>query len=103
MVEAVGGRERMRSVYVGDSPTDLACLLKADVGICVRDGVMTGEQRELRGILERIGVQCLHVGEFEDRQLGDGSKRLWWAGDFDEVCQSGVVDTHGTLPGGMPD
>lgn len=109
------------TIYIGDSPTDLACLLRADVGICVRDGTtMSAEQRELKRTLERIGVRCLHVGAFgqhgrveegegegEERD-GDGGRKgeergeregdgegarkgLWWAADFDEVCGSGVL------------
>ncbi|KAL9066038.1 MAG: hypothetical protein Q9161_007828 [Pseudevernia consocians] len=89
---AVGGNSSVpRTIYIGDSPTDLACLIKAEVGICIRDGAMTGEQRELQGTLERVGVECLHVGRFEDEQMEDGGKRLWWARDFEEVCQSGVM------------
>ena len=105
-----------RTIYIGDSPTDLACLVKADVGICIHDPgpLMTGEQRELESTLERIGWGCLHVGGYlgheHDRrasekkgdvdeggeEVGDGSrsgqrKLLWWATDFDEVCRSGVV------------
>ena len=84
------------TVYIGDSPTDLACLVKADAGICIRDAAMTGEQRDLQETLERIGVECLHVGGFEDeRQVKEGRRRLWWARDFEEVCRSGVV---GRLP-----
>ena len=85
----------LRTIYVGDSSTDLPCLLKADVGICMRDEAMTGEQRGLQETLERIEVECLHVCMFEDEQEDDGNKRLWWARDFDEVCQSGVT---GKLP-----
>ena len=90
---AVGGGGDLsatRTVYVGDSSTDLACLLQADVGICIRDQVMTAEQQCLQGTLERIGVECRHVAGFDGR-VEDGRKRLWWAGDFDQVCRSGVT------------
>lgn len=92
---AVGGGSSVpRTVYVGDSPTDLACLLKADVGICIRDEVMGEEQRGLRETLERVGVECLHVGAFgDDRAEDGGGGRLWWARDFEEVCRSGVIGT----------
>lgn len=92
-----GALKTPRTVYIGDSPTDLACLLKADVGICIRDAAMSAEQRELQGTLERVGVRCLHVGGFErgreggeeEEEAGAG-KGLWWARDFEEVCGSGV-------------
>ena len=86
-----------RTVYVGDSPTDLACLLKADVGICIRDEVMGEEQTGLRETLERVGVECLHVGAFVDDGAEDDGGRLWWARDFEEVWRSGVM---GALPEG---
>ncbi len=90
---AAGGVESAsRTIYIGDSTTDLACLLEADVGICIRDEAMTEEQRELQGTLKRVGVECLHVGRFKDGDVEDGGKRLWWARDFEEVCQSGVTD-----------
>ncbi len=87
-----GDESESRTIYIGDSTTDLACLLEADVGICIRDEAMTGEQRELQGTLKRVGVECLHVGRFRDGDVEDGGKRLWWARDFEEVCRSGVTD-----------
>ena len=99
---AVGGDSSVpRTVYVGDSPTDLACLLKADVGICIRDEVMGEEQRGLRETLERVGVECLHVGAFVDDRAEDGGGRLWWARDFEEVCRSGVMGTLTEENGGL--
>ena len=88
-----GGSEEVKpwTVYVGDSPTDLACLLEADVGVCVRDdGEGSGEQKALRETLERVGVECKHVRGFVGKRERGGS-RLWWAGDFEEVRVSGVL------------
>lgn len=45
--------EDVLTIYVGDSPTDLACLLAADVGVVV------GRDRELGGILGRLGVRVV--------------------------------------------
>lgn len=96
-------------VYLGDSPTDLGCLLNADLGICVRDGDgdgdgkgaggMTSEQKALRGVLDRVGVDCRWIGELEGRkgavgEEGEWKGRLWWARDFDEVRKNGVLDDH---------
>jgi len=94
--EVDGGVDRQPKVfYIGDSTTDLACLLKAEVGVCVRDRPLGEEQRGLKETLERIGVACLHVGKFVKRGWdvgGEGGRnRVWWAKDFDEVCESGIL------------
>jgi len=91
-----GGVDRQpKVIYIGDSTTDLACLLKAEVGICVRDKPLGEEQRGLKETLVRIGVACLHVGKFvkRGRDVGGmgGRNRLWWATDFHEVCESGIL------------
>ncbi|KAL9041278.1 MAG: hypothetical protein Q9180_001390 [Flavoplaca navasiana] len=87
-------------VYVGDSTTDLECLLHADVGICLRDEAasMTWEQRELQEILDQAGIDCRWVGNMDEGDLEmpplrsiDGGvyhSQTWWARDFDEICQS---------------
>lgn len=108
--EGEGEGAKPRVVYVGDSPTDLGCLMNADVGVCVRDGDggLTGEQEALKEVLERVGVGCMHargfrkwsIGEKSRRKIGlgvgegenEGQRTLWWAGDFEEVCESGILD-----------
>lgn len=87
-------------VYVGDSTTDLECLLHADVGICLRDEAasLTWEQRELQEILDQAGIDCRWVGNMNEGDLEmpplrsiDGGlyhSQIWWARDFDEICQS---------------
>ena len=80
-----------RSVYVGDSATDLMCLMEADVGICIRDEKGSSEQRELAGVLDRVGVVCSHIEEYclsEKNGEGEGKKTLWWARDFHEIRQA---------------
>lgn len=76
------GKEGEAVVYVGDSPTDLACLMEADLGVVMADD---GETKLLE-TLKRIGFDVPHVGE-----AGEES-RLVWAKDFEEVLLSGVVD-----------
>ncbi|MCJ1399694.1 hypothetical protein MMC11_002896 [Xylographa trunciseda] len=85
-------RERMGgwSVYVGDGVGDLEGLLGCDVGVCVRDGEMGSGQRELRDVLERVGVECRWVGEWRGER-GEG-ERLWWARGLEEIVRSGVLD-----------
>ncbi|KAK0656825.1 hypothetical protein B0T16DRAFT_501453 [Cercophora newfieldiana] len=79
----VGNREGGRKwMYVGDSATDLACLLEADLGV-----VMASEgQSSLLSTLERIGVDVKHVGEWQE-----GTKVVW-ARDFGELLGSEVME-----------
>lgn len=46
-------------VYIGDSPTDVECILAADMGICVCDRPPRSGQRELRTLLEEDGKLSL--------------------------------------------
>jgi 2-hydroxy-3-keto-5-methylthiopentenyl-1-phosphate phosphatase len=68
-------------VYVGDSWTDIECLLAADLGICIRDEPMGSSQRQLAEALERLGVRCPRL---KQRVVGDDGK-LFWARDFTEI------------------
>ncbi|KAL9634323.1 MAG: hypothetical protein Q9164_004165 [Protoblastenia rupestris] len=89
-----------RTVYIGDSPTDLTCLIDADVGICIRDDETSGEQKQLAMTLQRLGAVVKWVGEFPrdnpmsgvDEEGSSESKTLWWARDFFEVMQSEILD-----------
>ena len=76
------GEEKV--VYLGDSTTDLACLVAADLGVVMADDA---ESKLLRA-LKRIGFDVSHVSEpWED------GRRLVWARDYDEVLQSGVMES----------
>lgn len=102
--EILASEGRPVVIYIGDSVTDLECLVAADVGVCIRDGVLTEEQEALREVLVRVGVECFPMREFSggldgldgldggDREGGKRKRRLWWASDFEEVCESGVFD-----------
>ena len=68
-------------VYVGDSWTDIECLLAADLGICIRDEPMGSSQRQLAEALERLGVECPRLKE---RVVGDDGM-LFWARDYTEI------------------
>ena len=92
-----------RTLYVGDSVTDLGCLAAPGVvGIVVRnEPVLSSEQRELRATLERLDViQVKHVQDFDAHEWSEagspatGSLRtLYWARDFEEICQSPVLSS----------
>ena len=81
-------------VYVGDSTTDLECLLKANIGVCLRNPYkMNSEQKELMETLERIGINCRQISEMtdNDRAMGVGRYQgLWWAEDFNEIINSDI-------------
>ncbi|KAG7007654.1 hypothetical protein G7Y79_00008g022920 [Physcia stellaris] len=97
--EKGGGGGKPWVIYVGDSVTDLECLLEADVGIVVRDeGALGSEQRELREVLGRAGVGTYWVGEFGEVQTGE-ERVLWWARDFEEVVASGCLVLEGKILG----
>ncbi|CAP67897.1 uncharacterized protein PODANS_1_17730 [Podospora anserina S mat+] len=82
------GGERKRVVYFGDSTTDLACLVEADLGVVVADE----EEGKLLVTLRRIGYGVPHVGG-EYRREKDGKKQgMVWARDFEELMRSGVVE-----------
>ena len=51
-------------VYVGDSWTDLECLLVADLGICVRDDSLSHSQKQLADALERMDIQCPRLSDW---------------------------------------
>lgn len=81
--------ERMRSsldepmvVYVGDSTTDLECLLAADVGICMRDEPMGSSQKELAQTLDRLSIAVR--GPRDHMGPADGHA-LYWVQDFVQV------------------
>ncbi|KAK5655429.1 hypothetical protein OQA88_5700 [Cercophora sp. LCS_1] len=78
--QLVEATEEKAWVYVGDSTTDLACLLEANMGIVMADD----EQSKLLRTLRRVG--------FEVQRAAEGPARLVWVKDFDELLSSGVLD-----------
>ena len=80
--------------YIGDSVTDLICLLNVDVGVCIRDTPMTKEQEQLKGTLQRLGVEVRPMytllGSLD--QGWERGKVVWFARDFMEIMLSGVLD-----------
>lgn len=71
-------------IYVGDSTTDLECLLTSDVGICIHDDPMSSSQMELAATCERLGVELLHIRDRKVFTPASG-RRLLWARDFHEI------------------
>lgn len=86
--------QQRNSVYIGDSPNDLSCLLLANVGICIRDNELNNEQSSLRELLHRFNIACQHIGKYSHRRSTDykSFKRLWWAKDFNEIRESALSE-----------
>ena len=72
--------------YIGDSATDLVCLMEADLGICIRDDPLTSEEKELKETLDRLNIKCSPIQEFEAHQQPGRSKRLFYTNRLDEVA-----------------
>lgn len=68
-------------VYVGDSWTDMECLLAADLGICIRDHPMGTSQKQLAHALERLGIACPRLSDCHELN----NSRVAWATDFAEI------------------
>jgi 2-hydroxy-3-keto-5-methylthiopentenyl-1-phosphate phosphatase len=69
------------TVYIGDSWTDIECLLEADLGICIRDEPLGSSQKKLADRLQSLGVRCPHLSEW--RQADE--PQVVWARDFTEI------------------
>lgn len=81
-----GSEHDMISIYVGDSTTDLDCLLEADVGFCVHDEPMGSGQRELAETCQRIGIDILPSSRFTGQSI-PRSKTLWFVKDFNTIVE----------------
>ncbi|KAB8360704.1 hypothetical protein FH972_024440 [Carpinus fangiana] len=81
-----GNREQncALNIYVGDSATDLECLLEADIGICIRDDPMGSGQKDLAEICGRVGLQVAHISDASDPDKAT-ARILYWARDYHEV------------------
>ena len=94
--EVVHEAKEVKTIYVGDSVTDLQCLTSVDVGISMGDESNGSELRELRRTLERLGVECQWVENSKASQDRSGVAKeqtgLWWADDFHDICNSAIYD-----------
>lgn len=63
-------------IYVGDSTTDLECLLVAHLGICMQDEPLRSGQRDLSETLARIGVPTKKLADFDDEDQHSMHSRL---------------------------
>jgi 2-hydroxy-3-keto-5-methylthiopentenyl-1-phosphate phosphatase len=77
-------------VYVGDSTSDLHCLLAAGLGIVVRDVSTTSAQQDLIETLSRISVPIAPLKQFKSPGENvdvQASKALWWTSDLADITQ----------------
>lgn len=79
-----GKHDKPFTIYVGDSATDLECLVEADLGICIRDVNMGSSQKELAQTLARLGITVEWIGHLFGRTCY-GSPCVVWANDFVEI------------------
>ncbi|KAL8814450.1 MAG: hypothetical protein Q9191_008551, partial [Dirinaria sp. TL-2023a] len=90
--------ERRRVVYIGDSATDLGCLLNADIGIVILSSSSSSSSdsssEEISTVLKRLGIPLLQIREFSGRNYNaeEKEKTLWCARDFDEILESGIFN-----------
>lgn len=75
-------------LYIGDSTTDIECLISADIGICIRDEPLTTGQRELADTCLRLGIEVLNIMDkkvFKPCERYQTLPRLLWANDFQQI------------------
>ncbi|KAK4230974.1 HAD-like domain-containing protein [Podospora fimiseda] len=70
--------------YFGDSTTDMACLVEADLGVVISD---ENHESKLLKVLKRVGLDVPHVKEC------NGGEGLVWAKDFDQFLSSKAIET----------
>jgi phosphoglycolate phosphatase-like HAD superfamily hydrolase len=79
--EQLKKEDAMPMVYVGDSWTDIECLLAADLGICIRDEPMGSGQKKLADAFKRLDIACPWLNDWEE----GGELGLTCASDFVEI------------------
>jgi thiamine phosphate phosphatase / amino-HMP aminohydrolase len=77
------GRLQGKVVYIGDSGTDIECLLRDGIiGI-----IMSEDGRsDLMRTMSRIGMEVLHIEKYEET-----SNSVYWARDYLEIVQSPLL------------
>jgi thiamine phosphate phosphatase / amino-HMP aminohydrolase len=77
---------RKRSFYLGDSGTDLECLLAATTGVVMADG----PDSKLLRTLDRIGVHapCVNPGFGSDEKKSKDQQQMCWATSFTEIDEN---------------
>lgn len=84
LIKPMGGASGSRAVYIGDSGTDIECLL-ADGVI----GLVISEDRQstLLKTMRRIKMNVVHVAEYDENAV----RTVYWARDYLEILQSPLL------------
>ena len=84
-----GGQEDVITVYIGDSNTDLPCLLYADIGIIIGDGKSVIETCERVGVKVESGglISIKGVQEMNDEK----ELKLYHFEGWDLINKSGLL------------
>ncbi|KAG6060063.1 hypothetical protein E4U17_005125 [Claviceps sp. LM77 group G4] len=82
-----------KMVYVGDSVTDLGCLMEVSRGVALASEEGGDGPPLLLNTLRRIGVELVPVGEVDRavREEGSGKKVVFWAKEVEELLESGAL------------
>ncbi|KAG5967263.1 hypothetical protein E4U56_000935 [Claviceps arundinis] len=80
-------------VYVGDSVTDLGCLMEVSRGVALAGEEGGDGPPLLLTTLRRIGVELVPVGEVERavREERSEKKVVFWAKEVEELLESGAL------------
>jgi thiamine phosphate phosphatase / amino-HMP aminohydrolase len=79
--------EDQPSFYLGDSGTDLECLLAVTTGIVMADEEEEDDQQgssKLLRTLGRIGMEAPHV-KLTNKEQTQKQQQIWWASSFTEI------------------
>lgn len=76
-------------IYIGDSCTDMECLLAADLGICIRDNPMSTSQITLAQTLQRLGLPCPRLRDWKQDSPHNTAptNTIVYIQDFTELLQ----------------
>ena len=88
VIEKQGGSEDVVTVYIGDSDTDLPCLLHSDIGIIIGNG------KSVRETCGRVGIKVEsgpRLNEIRKRKEGD-ALTLYHFEDWNGIRESGLLD-----------
>lgn len=83
-------KEEVVTVYIGDSNTDLPCLLEADIGIIIGDGKSIIETCRRVGINVEDGEQIELKGVTKEKD--EKKRKLYHFKGWDAISKSGLID-----------
>ena len=89
VMDKKGYTDDILTIYVGDSNTDLPCLLFADIGIVI------GRAGSLVETCKTVGVEVVTGASLRDvvrSSKEKGRRRLYNFKDWNEILESGLLD-----------